>query len=693
MDRRDFLKTVAGITLPCIFNVDRLFAYSISSAQVTISPATLPFNFSEQLLTLTYTHQGAALTAGQAIYFRANFYSIADDSYIGFQSTLPLNQNYVQLAPGDNGTSATVELDDSFFSFENRVIMLAVTAGTIQAGESVTVTIQRCCSMVSFAGFGVTTAGNEQAFWCVTSDPNGTDPEPDSGITYSRVRTIGGTLEPGDAVRAVVTLPTLAQTGQSLELKLALVDDHDNQVKNFEGSLTLASTDTTATLPSSVSFSAGHQGVRSVGVTYNTPGVQTISFGGVGIAASASNPVDVKSSTPAVMIAWGDYHNHSVWCDGLGEPADNAVYARDVSHLDWFCLTSHDRPTWPLNAAILWSDIAAAIDAAQVPGKFVTLPAFEWTAGYDNISANNGDGHRVVIAGTWDSILPIPYSTNPQYGSSAKLFRTMTARDPNAIIISHNTNAYLWWKLPASDWAAAVTNEEREQTMRLVEIYSAVNGNCESEQEAGWRVPSTWGTTLDETAYVEAGYMQGVIAGLMAAGDNHAARPGSWLLGAMTAVITDDFSRAGIFAALRKRHTYACTGARVIMEFSSGEAIMGDVLRFDPASAQPPSFNDRVVTPEPITRLRLVRVTSSGAQYIHNETPAAGTTQLQGEFQDTSFNAQWPFATYYLAVEFENSLPHGRYCGVNDQGDRDWTSPIFLRATNTNGARDWNAYE
>lgn len=693
MDRRDFLKAAAGLTLAGIFSTDKLFAYNLSPAQVTITPATLPFNFSEQLLTVTYTHQGPALTAGQAIYFRANFYTTGGSAYVGLQSSQPANQNYVLLAPGDNATSATLDLNVNFSSFENRIIALNITGGSVQAGESVTVTIQRCCSMVALPGFGVTTEANEQGFWCVTSDPNGKDPEPNSGVTYSRVASTGGYLEAGAAVRVVATLPTLAQAGQSVELKLALVDDRDNLVKNFVGSLTLTSTDPAAALPASVSFSAGDLGVRVVGVTFNTPGVRTISVGGVGSAASGSNPTDVKSSAPLFKIAWGDYHNHSVRCDGMGEPAGNAAYARDVAHLDWYCLTSHDRPTWPLNAAMMWSDIAATIDAAQVPGKFVTIPAFEWSAGYDSASANNGDGHRVVLVDTWDALLPIPYSSDPQTNTSAKLVRTLLARNANAIVISHNANAYLWWKMPAADWAAAITDPEREQIMRLVEICSAQNGNSESEQEAGWRTPSKWGTTLNETAYVVSGYMKGVIAGLMASGDNHAARPGSWLFGALTAVITDDFSRAGIFAALRQRHTYASTGARVIIEFSSGGAIMGDLLPFNPANAQPPTFSYRVATPEPITRLRLVRVTASGAQYIHVVTPTAGTTELQGSFQDVDFNAQWPFATYYLALEFENSLPHGYYRGPNDQGDRAWTSPIFLRAATPSAAKDWNRYE
>lgn len=232
MDRRKFLKVAAGVTLSGIFSADKLFAYTASPAQVTITPATLPFNFNEQLLTITYKHQGAALTAGQAIYFRANFYTTDGTGFSGLQSSQPANQNYVLLAPGDNATSATLVLNANFFQFQNRIFMLNITGGTIQAGEAVTVTIRRCCSMIALPGFGVTTEGNEQAFWCVTSDPNGKDPEPNSGITYSRVASTGGYLESGGAVRVVTTLPTLAQTGQSVELKLALVDDHDNWVKN-----------------------------------------------------------------------------------------------------------------------------------------------------------------------------------------------------------------------------------------------------------------------------------------------------------------------------------------------------------------------------------------------------------------------------------------------------------------------------
>jgi hypothetical protein len=366
-----------------------------------------------------------------------------------------------------------------------------------------------------------------------------------------------------------------------------------------------------------------------------------------------------------------------------GTPGENAEYASGVAFLDWYCLSSHDAPPWYLVGAMRWDNIRDIIDSHQT-GSFITIPGYEWTRDFDD-NGNAGDGHRVVMATSWDPLLPILRSNDEAYDTSAELYRGMMARTSEFVAIAHHANAYKWWHVPASGTAAAITEAEKERYMPLVEVYSQLHGNC--EQPAGfsnytvpptWRVPKDWGTTPDEPCYVVGGLAQGCVAGIIAGGDNHSARPGSHIYGSCTAVLTNDLSRAGLLEAFRRRHTYASSGGRPIMEFSLGDATMGDIARFGPGAADP-VFSYRVVAPLEITDLRVVRVTFGAWSDI--DIPFnPGATEASGTFTDEDFDPNWDFADYYLVAEYKNDRSHYVYQEENedDKNDRAWTSPIFL---------------
>lgn len=223
--------------------------------------------------------------------------------------------------------------------------------------------------------------------------------------------------------------------------------------------------------------------------------------------------------------------------------------------------------------------------------------------------------------------------------------------------------------------------------MPLAEVFSQLHGNCESVTETSWCTPKDWGTSPSAECYVVGGLKQGVVAGLIAGGDNHSARPGSYMFGASTAVLTDDFTTTGIVEAMRLRHTYATSGQRPVVEFACGSAIMGDVVEYG-SLAGAPTFHYSVATPGEITKLRIVRVTSGTAAYVLDQTPASGTVQLSGDLTDAQFSQTWPFATYYLVVEYKHDRAHFFY---TDPTDRAWTSPIFLRPGPAE-AQQWQLY-
>src|SRR5215213_6733339 len=79
----------------------------------------------------------------------------------------------------------------------------------------------------------------------------------------------------------------------------------------------------------------------------------------------------------------GDLHAHSAESlarngDGCGEGGRSElfIFARDVAGLDLFCLSEHD---WQMNDRD-WKELTATSDRFDEPGRFVTVPGYEWTS-------------------------------------------------------------------------------------------------------------------------------------------------------------------------------------------------------------------------------------------------------------------------------------------------------------------------
>src|SRR6056297_2642716 len=128
-------------------------------------------------------------------------------------------------------------------------------------------------------------------------------------------------------------------------------------------------------------------------------------------------PVTMLPGYEGLSPRYGDLHNHCALSYGAGSPEDALRNAR--LQLDFVSLTVHG--AWPdvprddpdlgylvayhergfERAREGWSDYLALTDAANEPGRFVTLPSFEWhSMAYGDHCAyfKNGTGTRIVDA-------------------------------------------------------------------------------------------------------------------------------------------------------------------------------------------------------------------------------------------------------------------------------------------------------
>jgi hypothetical protein len=112
----------------------------------------------------------------------------------------------------------------------------------------------------------------------------------------------------------------------------------------------------------------------------------------------------------------------------------------------------------------------------------------------------------------------------------------------------------------------------REDCTPVVEIYSE-HGNSEDDRGPfPFFTHSMGGRETANTA--RAALDAGLRFGFVGSSDDHAGFPGAYGEGLMAALVTD-FTRQGIFEAIRARRTYALTGDRIELEFAVEGAPMG----------------------------------------------------------------------------------------------------------------------
>jgi hypothetical protein len=103
----------------------------------------------------------------------------------------------------------------------------------------------------------------------------------------------------------------------------------------------------------------------------------------------------------------------------------------------------------------------------------------------------------------------------------------------------------------------------------------------------------------------------GYTVGVMCNSDGHKGRPGAegpgagefGIGGGLTCVLAEELTRAAVFTALRERRCYGTTGPRIALEFSAGDAAMGEVV----TAREGTVFAARAAGVEPLESLTLFR--------------------------------------------------------------------------------------
>jgi len=255
--------------------------------------------------------------------------------------------------------------------------------------------------------------------------------------------------------------------------------------------------------------------------------------------------IELFFTIKAQHFYFGDLHVHSNFSDGRGTPQQVYNYAKDITKLDFICITDHD--VYPTDLTPRWQKTIQIANENNIEDKFITFIGYEFTR-------YNLEGHRTII----------------YPGDTGQLF-TASEYDVNKLMeLVHENGGIVNIAHPNSlPFASKITTLKgfQENNIEIFSIYRYEyynNPQAPSEQLKGSSVQD-W-------------LARGKVLGFLGVTDTHYTQPGS--IG-LTGVYTNELKRGSIFNALKQRHTFATNGYKVKALLSFKENIMGDIIVSD----------------------------------------------------------------------------------------------------------------
>ncbi len=289
-----------------------------------------------------------------------------------------------------------------------------------------------------------------------------------------------------------------------------------------------------------------------------------------------------------LKVFFGDLHIHSNLskCDYpySGSPEENLRYARDLKGHDFAALADHAEDM----SEEEWRELNHLLDEFNEEGRFVTIPAFEWSSCFY--------GHRNVYY--LRSGRPKFSCTHPRSDTPAKLYRAVReAAGEEAVVIPHH---------PAKIMFPLNWDYHDPELERCVEICSkwGSSEHYRNPLQLADEPGTPYGTFPG--LFVQDALARGYRLGFVGGSDGHVLKPGSR---GLTGIWAPELSREALFDALRKRRTFATTGARIQILFSLNGHPMGEeikVNRYQLEALYPFEIYVEVLAESPLERVELV---------------------------------------------------------------------------------------
>ncbi|MFC2075937.1 hypothetical protein ACFLT7_02515 [candidate division KSB1 bacterium] len=460
-------------------------------------------------------------------------------------------------------------------------------------------------------------------------------------------------IKPGKAVELALTTQSQAGTGLAVPLIVTAFDttygrylrEPPNPASGYRGEVRFFSSDPSAQLPPSYSYSAADSGVHHCQLNFGSPGIHRVWATGTGLmGVFVSNPVDVRVELPEFRTFWGDLHFHSeVSSDAIG--ASGLDYGRRTAGLDFCAITDHVDQLSPET----WSAYLDMVNNADQSGRFVTLPAYSWTLG-----RRRGDHNVYFDQRNPPLIQPSEYDDPELVWSGLEGCRAVVIPIHPAITWGPLVGGQPWF-----DWRLV-----RPKLMPAVEIYS-LNGASEFRTNPnGYSqvLPSEGRTEARGPYYVRQAWSTGSRLAVVAGSGDHTSRPGR-PEGGLTAVMAPQLSRSGVFEGLKSGFTYATTGARILLDFRVSGHRMGE--RFESGDA--PVIEADVHGTGPIRELQIMKYDFKRRRWSVPVGLRPDRMDVTIRYVDSDFSGD---SLYYLRLRQTERYRH-RWVMA-------WSSPIWV---------------
>ncbi len=422
-------------------------------------------------------------------------------------------------------------------------------------------------------------------------------------------------IVPGKPAAWKAILPTGLRPGEPFRLCLKAEDRWGNPAPMVAGALRLSASVPVAGLPEAVAFEKGSPVLVVDGLIVERAGDLTISvFGEESRLLVVSNPMRIVDKS-RLLPYWGDLHGQSEETIGTASALQYFHFARDLAFLD---VVGHQGNDFQITRGF-YDALNELTRSFDDPGRFVTLPGYEW-------SGNTGLGgdrnvyfadENSAIHRSSHALVSDQQDLDTDCTSAAELFRRLEGYD--AVVNAHVGGRY-------------------------ADVRIAHDGRVERSME----IHSAWGT-FEWLLYdaLDMGYRVGIVCN----SDDHKGRPGASYPGAstfgayggLTCLLLPELTRAAAIDCLRRRHHYGTTGNRMVLDvrcrFDNSaelfdedpalgptsshrvrEAMMGDILR---NAGRDITLLVRVLGSAPIERVELRR----GREVLETFRPYATPTQ------------------------------------------------------------------
>ena len=471
----------------------------------------------------------------------------------------------------------TIESDAEGVTLEGRTLdqqLLGIEIGgrALAAGEQIRI------------HYGAGTAGaradrfaeRESRFW-IAVDGDG------DGVREFLLGSPTTDVAAGPPARLLLHLPATTRPGETVPLRVAVLDSEGSAGVEFEGEIRFGDRADSVALARTLRLEASDRGTAEVPLRVDAEGIVRIEAKGPGGLSAVSNPMRVAADAPRVLF--GDLHGHSNLSDGTGTPEDYYAYAREVAALDFVALTDHDHWGIPFldDHPALRARIRNATDAAHAPGRFVALHGYEWTSWIF--------GHRHVVH--FGSEAPL-YSSLAEASDTPEELWALLRGQPAMTFAHHSAGGPI-----ATDWTVAPD----PVLAPLTEIVS-VHGSSEAADSPAPIYSPVGGNWVRDALAL------GHRLGFVGSGDSHDGHPGlahlasGW--GGLAAVFSEERTRSALETALRDRRAYATNGPRILLDVRLAGRMMGRVVPAAALAAEEELVVDVIAT-GPIERVDVVR--------------------------------------------------------------------------------------